>query len=119
MIQEVLEKNEIKYEFYETNGRMDACNFVMNMDLENCAAIVLVGGDGTMHEGVNGMMRREDGKRVPMGMLPNGSGDDTAGGLGIEYNDIDRALSYIVKGHVIKTDVIEILIDHENKEAIQ
>ena len=72
-----------------------------------------------MHEGVNGLMRREDGRRVPIGILPNGSGDDTAGGLGLEYNEIEKALSYIVKGQVIKTDVIEVLIDHEKIEDIK
>jgi len=36
-----------------------------------------VGGDGTAHEVVNGMMLRSDKKRLPVAFLPNGTGNDT------------------------------------------
>lgn len=80
---------------------------------------MLIGGDGTQHEGVNGLMRRPDGKRVPVCFMPNGSGDDTAGGLAISYNDMDMALSYAAKGQTIKLDVVKVLLDHESEEEIQ
>jgi diacylglycerol kinase family enzyme len=44
---------------------------------------VASGGDGTLHEVVNGMMQRKDGKRIPVGFIPNGSGNDICLNLGI------------------------------------
>lgn len=41
------------------------------------------GGDGTLHEVVNGMMARKDGRRVPVAFVPNGSGNDLCMALGI------------------------------------
>ena len=38
--------------------------------------MVAVGGDGTMHEVVNGMLHRKDKKRLPIAFIPNGSGND-------------------------------------------
>jgi len=49
--------------------------------------LVAVGGDGTMHEVINGMLQRADGLTLPISMIPNGSGNDLVGCLGIK--DID------------------------------
>ena len=56
---------------------------------------------------------------MPIGFLPNGSGDDACGALGIDVNDVDMGLEYIAKGDVIKIDILKILIDHENVEQIE
>lgn len=45
--------------------------------------LVACGGDGTCHEVVNGMMMRDDKKKIPIGFIPNGSGDDLCSSLGI------------------------------------
>jgi diacylglycerol kinase family enzyme len=52
--------------------------------------LISCGGDGTLFEVVNGMLEREDGKKLPIGIIPNGSGNAGAGGLGIR--DTDMAL---------------------------
>ena len=51
--------------------------------LENYSALVAVGGDGTYHEVVNGMLMRDTPCKVPIAFIPNGSGNDTVRGLGI------------------------------------
>ena len=108
----------IEYEIYETKGNLDCMNKIMNLDIDNYSAIVPVGGDGTFHEAINGLMRRKDGKKIPMGFLPNGSGDDLAGGLDMPIGDVNMGLEYIGKGDVIKLDVIKILIDHESEQEL-
>jgi diacylglycerol kinase (ATP) len=50
-------------------------------------ALIAVGGDGTLHEVVNGLMNRADSKRVPIAFIPNGSGNDTCHGFGITTID--------------------------------
>ena len=42
-----------------------------------------VGGDGTYHEVVNGMLHRADKRRLPVGFIPNGSGNDTLRAFGV------------------------------------
>ncbi|MEZ4518640.1 MAG: acylglycerol kinase family protein [Chloroflexota bacterium] len=58
--------------------------------------VVAAGGDGTIHEVVNGLF---DGTRtrLPVGIIPLGSGNDLAYGLGIP-NDIDGAVARIFNG---------------------
>ena len=76
-----------------TKGYKDAFYKVKHLEIESYAAVVAVGGDGTIHEVINGLMRREDKKKVPIGLVPNGTGNDTCAGL--EIDTIDEALSYL------------------------
>lgn len=79
---------------------------------------MVVGGDGTLHEAINGLLRRSDGLKVPVSVIPNGSGDDVAHALGMEVGDYEKALNYLNSGHVIKIDVISVLLDHESIEEV-
>ena len=88
--------NGIEYELYETKGRLDALNVAMSFDIDKYSALALVGGDGTIHEAINGLLRRRDKKTIPIGLIPNGSGDDACGGLGLDSGDSDMALEYIL-----------------------
>ena len=54
------------------------------LDLDKFSALLAVGGDGTLHEVINGLLHRKDQKRVPVGLIPNGSGNDLALSVGIK-----------------------------------
>ena len=51
---------QIECQLYETRGYLDAFNYAKDLDYSKFSAIVTVGGDGTIHEVVNGMMFRDD-----------------------------------------------------------
>ena len=74
------------------------------------------GGDGSYHEVVNGMLARADKKKLPIGLIPNGSGNDLCTSLGIR--DLDSALDYIVNREVTKIDTCHVLIDHEDESSL-
>ncbi len=72
---------------------------------EGFEAIVAVGGDGTAHEVVNGMMRHSGGAEVgTMTAIPVGSGSDFAHMLGMPA-DLDEACARIVRGQTCWVDV--------------
>src|SRR5438270_2446062 len=47
---------------------------------EGYQTVVALGGDGTVHEVINGLMRIPAERRPRLGMVPMGSGNDFAGG---------------------------------------
>jgi len=55
----------------------------LELDFSKYSGLVSSGGDGTLFEVMNGMLEREDGARLPIGIIPNGSGNACASGLGI------------------------------------
>jgi len=66
--------------------------------------VVAVGGDGTAHEVLNGLMRIPADKRPALGLLPTGSGNDTRRTLGIS-TDLSQAALELVAGRRHRFDV--------------
>jgi len=65
--------------------------------------VVVVGGDGTVNEVVNGL-RRAGSDGVELAVFPRGTGDDFARTFGIP-GDFDRALEIAAKGHPRTIDI--------------
>ncbi len=55
-------------------------------------ALVVVGGDGMVNLGVLAL----EGSRVPLGLVPSGTGNDMARGLGIPIGDTEAAIDHLV-----------------------
>jgi len=55
--------------------------------------IVAVGGDGTVHEVLNGIMARPANARPVLGVIPTGSGNDTRRTLGVPSDLTDAAMT--------------------------
>jgi YegS/Rv2252/BmrU family lipid kinase len=82
-----------------TNGPQEAIEIAQNAT-ENFECIVAVGGDGTVHEVVNGIM----GKKVKFGILPVGTGNDFIKATGIPLR-IVAALDTVLALNTRKIDV--------------
>lgn len=66
--------------------------------------VVAAGGDGTVHEVLNGLMRLPEDRRPALGVLPTGSGNDTRRTLGIP-SDLTQAALIIGTGERRRFDV--------------
>ena len=91
-LKEKLELRKIEYKFciseYEGHS-IELAKWASQQD--DCKAIIAVGGDGTFYEVLNGM----DTKKIPLGLIPAGTGNDFARTLGIGL-DIDECLDNII-----------------------
>ena len=72
--------------------------------------LLALGGDGTFHEVVNGMCNRRDGKMIPIGMIPGGSGNSFLHDLGLI--DPIGAVNVILSGRTRFVDIAEIQMNH-------
>ena len=115
-ISRIFEERSISFELYETKGYMDAWNRVRDCDLDCYSCVIAVGGDGTIHEVVNGMMFRTDEKKVPLAFVPNGTGNDTCHAIGIKT--VDMALDAIRKSDTIKVDLNRVICDAKSLEEL-
>jgi len=76
--------------------------------LEGYHTIVALGGDGTVHEIVNGLMKIEAAHRPRLGIVPIGSGNDFAGGAGITMNNPQEAIKRVFTGTPKPVDIARI-----------
>ena len=82
---------------------------------EGYEMVIAVGGDGTAHEVVNGLMQIPENKRPIMGVVPVGSGNDFAHALGLP-KESDRALALALNGEPSTVDIGVMTDEHGRKE---
>ncbi|MED1421034.1 diacylglycerol kinase family protein [Bacillus smithii] len=92
-IEKMLQEKNVRYCVRFTEKSKHATSLVQELiSKEKVTVIVAVGGDGTIHEAVNGLI----GTNIPLGIIPAGSGNDFSRGLGIPFEH-DQALERILK----------------------
>lgn len=67
-------------------------------------AVLVMGGDGMMHLGVQACA----GRGVPLGLIPAGTGNDICRGFGLPANNALHAVDVIVAGHTRDMDLIRV-----------
>jgi diacylglycerol kinase (ATP) len=81
---------------------------------EGCDLVIAMGGDGTIHEVVNGLMQIPENKRPIMGVVPIGSGNDFAYSMGITENPA-HALAHALKCENIQAVDIGLITDENGR----
>ncbi|NMB53759.1 MAG: diacylglycerol kinase family lipid kinase [Leptolinea sp.] len=77
--------------------------------------VVALGGDGTIHEVINGLMEAPVEKRPKLGIVPVGSGNDFATTMNIPRNSED-AMRRVFSGTPRKIDVASVMDESGRKE---
>ncbi len=80
LIDQILKKQGIPFEPHFTNRRLHASVIARNKIKEGYSKIIVVGGDGTMNEVINGVFaqKRINTTEVMLGMISVGTGNDWA-----------------------------------------
>ena len=91
------------YEVRLTSGPGEATTIAEGA--EGFDTVLVLGGDGVIHETVCGLMRRDAEDRPQLGIIPLGSGNDYARTLGMVTNDVEAAFAQLVRGTVRPVEV--------------
>lgn len=97
----VIFKSDCNVYVYSTQCRGDATRIVAE-EGAGYDCVVAFGGDGTLNEVINGLMRLE--KRPLLGYIPAGTTNDFAAGLGLSRN-IVHAAGTVLDGEPVELDV--------------
>jgi diacylglycerol kinase (ATP) len=73
--------------------------------------VIAMGGDGTVHEVVNGLMQTPEEKRPVLAVVPAGSGNDFAHGINISTTP-NKALTWALNGEASPVD-LGVMIDEQ------
>ena len=100
----------------ETKFAGHAKELANNLNLAEYDGFIGIGGDGTLHEIVNGILTRNDGQKIPIGIIPGGSGNSYMHDLGLT-NPIE-ATNAIIRGQKRLVDTIYIDANHVKQYAM-
>jgi diacylglycerol kinase (ATP) len=81
---ELLDQNGIQIEYHESRSAGDLETQVLRHVDAGATRIVVAGGDGSVHEAVNGIMRSDNS--AALGVIPTGTGNDFAKACDIPLN---------------------------------
>jgi YegS/Rv2252/BmrU family lipid kinase len=98
-IKDYLNKHKVNYEFIETTGP-NCVNVILQEKRQFFDRIIVIGGDGTIHELINS----EEIFNKTLGVLPTGSGNDFALTLGLKKN-LRRNLEIILDEKNLDIDI--------------
>ena len=76
--------------------------------------VIAVGGDGTVHEVINGLMQVPAGNRPMLGIVPTGSGNDFAHAVGA-FAEPEVALNHVLTGEATPID-LGLLTDEDGRK---
>ena len=93
-----------EYDWAETTGPQHATELARQAALDVAEIVVAVGGDGTVHEVINGLMSVPESARPKFGILPVGSGDDFAFAARIPH-DFEKAIAILLAGNSTSVDI--------------
>ena len=105
-IKPLLEAQKIKFQIFETRYKYHAIKILTELNIKEYDGLFMIGGDGTFHEIVTGIMSRKDKNKIPIGIIPGGSGNSF-----LYDNKIKKpinVLKQLLKFEKTKIDVVKI-----------
>ncbi len=74
-IKPIFTKSGIKLKILETQFSGHAFQYLKNIPFDGYDGVCAIGGDGTMFEMINGMLKRESKDSIPIGLIAGGTGN--------------------------------------------
>jgi diacylglycerol kinase (ATP) len=95
----------IRFELRITDYPEHAVDIVGNADFSQYDGVVAGGGDGTLFEVINGYYKNKDRGKIPLGILPTGTGNAFARDLDMNLERWQEAVEIIKMGRPRNVDV--------------
>ncbi len=101
----LLDEYKIDADIVYTQYSRHAIEIVKEADFSKYDGVVGAGGDGTLYELVNGYFLNKSEKRIPIGIIPVGTGNAFVRDIGFVKPDIEKAIQIIKEQKTRKIDV--------------
>jgi diacylglycerol kinase (ATP) len=99
-----LEEAGLRVRRLEGRDVEDAAELARSAARDGADALVVVGGDGMVHLACQALA----GSDLPLGVIPAGTGNDTARTLGIDRKDPRRAANAVIAGRLRTIDLADV-----------
>jgi YegS/Rv2252/BmrU family lipid kinase len=105
-VKSVFSEAKAEIDIKETRYAGHARSMANTLEFDGYDGFCAIGGDGTMHEVVNGMLTRNDGKKIPIGLITAGTGNSFMRDL--DCLDPVVAAKRILTGRLRKLDIAKV-----------
>ncbi len=116
----LLDKYNVSYDAFFTRRRLHAMVITRQKIREGYRKVLVVGGDGTMNETINGLFSEKDliTTDITLGMIPVGTGNDWARMFGISFK-YEKAIKTLLKGKTFVQDAGRVIFTRKEKKVFR
>ena len=100
----VFQERNVAFHVHQTVAAGDAEKIARRLTRAGATELIVVGGDGTLHEVLNGI---ENPARCNLGLIPLGTGNDFAAALGLPL-DVKKAATLILDNKAKAVDYLQV-----------
>ena len=106
-IRSYMESRGVLFDYLQSEGYGSVERLARMLANNGYRTIVIVGGDGAINDAINGIMTSSasDKDQIALGIIPNGIGNDFASYWGLEKDDYQEAVDWIINRRLRKIDV--------------
>ena len=109
-VKPLFEAKGIELFVVETTFAGHAKELANQLNITEYDGFIGIGGDGTLHEIINGMLSRHDRRKIPIGIIPGGSGNSYMHDL--QLTDPLKAAKAIINGKTRALDTAKVEVNH-------
>jgi len=113
-IETYLKENDHEYELNLTEFPHHAEEITSKLSFNKYDGIVAAGGDGTLYDVINGYYKNSSTKRIPIGVLPVGTGNAFIRDMELDNTQWKESLDIIYKNNHKKVDVGKFIYDNND-----
>jgi len=106
MVKPIFDKSEVQVDILQTRYAGHANELANTLDFSGYNGLCAIGGDGTLFEMVNGMLKRKDNQNFPLGLITGGTGNAFMHDL--DCLDPIEASERIIKGNLRSVDIARV-----------
>lgn len=99
---ETFQKKGYEVRTHRTMGVGDFSNFLTSRDMSGCEALIVAGGDGSVNQVVNAMLKLD--LDIPLGVVPAGTANDFAVHVGLPMDQLE-AIDKLAEMNIAQVDV--------------
>lgn len=102
---EELKNSRIEFDLLEPENGEESTELLAEKELSNYDAIACAGGDGTLFRMLNGYMKNSSAQKIPIAVIPTGTGNAFARDIGLNSGDIPKSVALIKSSQKKKIDI--------------
>jgi len=116
----IFSSHGVEVEVTKTKHAHHNTELALELDVNKYDAWCLIGGDGSINEVVTGLLSRQDGKKIPLGLIPGGTGNSFAVDLNEElkakaYLSPEDSVKRILQGNIRFVDAAKVTFPAQNR----
>ena len=110
-VKSLFNQQNIQADYVETQHAGHGKQIFQQLDFTSYTGMVVIGGDGSIHDAINGILTNANANPPPLGFIAGGSGNSLMHDL--QCLSVEQAVNAILQGNTASMDILALQLDNQ------